>query len=213
MGSHLRLRFEQKAKLLKKAIAQANNVELAKELESLRVQFSDLKVSNNQLSQHVSILQAQITGEERIKAAFEEFKKYEDDWVFADVVSGGIAKCMNEGPKHTKRLRKYISAGWGVTNNCRLDTPVVCQDVVDHIVPPGYFSKLCHVPNDDFLSQYNINLARQVAMGSHLRLRFEQKAKLLKKAIAQVARRDQSIEARSLMGYRARSTLSCHEVC
>ncbi|GKG49188.1 hypothetical protein Tco_0515640, partial [Tanacetum coccineum] len=29
---------------------------------------------------------------------------------------------------------------WGVTNNCRLDTSDVCQDTVDHIVPPGYFS-------------------------------------------------------------------------
>ncbi|GKG19500.1 hypothetical protein Tco_0376599, partial [Tanacetum coccineum] len=26
---------------------------------------------------------------------------------------------------------------WGVTNNCRLDTPDACQDMVDHIVPPG----------------------------------------------------------------------------
>ncbi|GKD01368.1 hypothetical protein Tco_1171642 [Tanacetum coccineum] len=85
---------------------------------------------------------------------------------------------------------------WGVTNNCRLDTPNVCQDMVDHIVPPGYFSKLRHLPNDDFLSQYNINLARQVAMGSQLKLRFEQEAKLLKKAVAQVARRDQRIQAR-----------------
>ncbi|GJY50154.1 hypothetical protein Tco_0440110 [Tanacetum coccineum] len=42
--------------------------------------------------------------------------------------------------------------GWGVTNNCRLDTPDVCQDMVDHIVPPGYFSELRHLPNDDFLS-------------------------------------------------------------
>ncbi|GKE16657.1 hypothetical protein Tco_1424234 [Tanacetum coccineum] len=51
--------------------------------------------------------------------------------------------------------------GWGVTNSCRLDTPDVCQDVVDHIVPPGYFSELRHLPNDAFLNQYNINLARQ----------------------------------------------------
>ncbi|GJR58022.1 hypothetical protein Tco_1500184 [Tanacetum coccineum] len=86
--------------------------------------------------------------------------------------------------------------GWGVTNNCRLDTPDVCQDMVDHIVPPGYFSVLRHLPNDDFLSQYNINLTQQVAMGSQLRLRFEQEAKLLKKAVAQVARRDQRIQAR-----------------
>nr|GEY91806.1 hypothetical protein [Tanacetum cinerariifolium] len=43
---------------------------------------------------------------------------------------------------------------------------------------------------------YNINLARQVAMGSQLRLRFEQEAKLLRKSVAQVARRDQRIQAR-----------------
>ncbi|GJQ91339.1 hypothetical protein Tco_0002478 [Tanacetum coccineum] len=108
---------------------EAKNAKLVKELESLHVQFSDLRVSNNQLSQQVSTLQAQVTGEERIKAAFEEFKKNEDDWVnsrchrwvighslrlavmkcaestelrqvFADVVSAGIAKGMSEGLKH-----------------------------------------------------------------------------------------------------------------
>ncbi|GKD72044.1 hypothetical protein Tco_1330326, partial [Tanacetum coccineum] len=88
--------------------------------------------------------------------------------------------------------------GWGVTNNCLLDTPEACQDMVDHIVPPGYFSVLRHLPNDDFLGQYNVNLARQVAMGSQLRLRFEQEAKLLKKAVARVARRDQRIQAREV---------------
>nr|GFD11314.1 hypothetical protein [Tanacetum cinerariifolium] len=50
---------------------------------------------------------------------------------------------------------------WGVTNGCRLDTPKACQDLVDHITPPGYFSELRHLHNDDFLKQYNINLARQ----------------------------------------------------
>ncbi|GJW64172.1 hypothetical protein Tco_0116056 [Tanacetum coccineum] len=88
--------------------------------------------------------------------------------------------------------------GWGVTNNCRLDTSEACQDMVDHIVPPEYFLVLRHLPNDDFLSQYNVNLTRQVAMGSQLRLRFELEAKLLKKALARVARRDQRIQAREV---------------
>nr|GFC44657.1 hypothetical protein [Tanacetum cinerariifolium] len=79
---------------------------------------------------------------------------------------------------------------WGVTNGYRLDAPKACQDLVDHIVPPGFFSELRHLHNDDFLKQYNINLERQVTMGSQLRLRFKQKAKLLKKSVAQVARRD-----------------------
>ncbi|GJV57487.1 hypothetical protein Tco_1458492, partial [Tanacetum coccineum] len=86
--------------------------------------------------------------------------------------------------------------GWGVTNNYHLDTPDVCQDMVDHIVLPRYFLKLRHLPNDDFLSQYNINLARQVAMGSQLRLRFEQEVRLLKKATVKIAKRGQRIQAR-----------------
>ncbi|GJX17310.1 hypothetical protein Tco_0218142 [Tanacetum coccineum] len=48
----------------------------------------------------------------------------------------------------------------------------------------------------DFLSQYNMNLAWQVAMGSQLRLRFEQEVGLLKKARAKIAKRDQRIQMR-----------------
>ncbi|GKF94225.1 hypothetical protein Tco_0283925, partial [Tanacetum coccineum] len=69
------------AKVDMKNAAEAKNAELTKELESLRAQFTDLQVSNDLLSQQVSTLQAQVMGEERIKAAFEEFKKYEDDRV------------------------------------------------------------------------------------------------------------------------------------
>nr|GEW97109.1 transposase (putative), gypsy type [Tanacetum cinerariifolium] len=63
---------------------------------------------------------------------------------------------------------------WGVTNGSLLDTPEACHDL------------------------YNINLAWQVAMGSQHCLRFEQEAKLLRKYVAQVARRDQRIQAREL---------------
>ncbi|GJT15281.1 hypothetical protein Tco_0873987 [Tanacetum coccineum] len=58
--------------------------------------------------------------------------------------------------------------------------------------------ELRHLPNDEFLNQYNINLARQVAMGSQLRLRFEQEARLLRKAKARVSKRDQQIQARKV---------------
>ncbi|GKE44753.1 hypothetical protein Tco_1472037 [Tanacetum coccineum] len=84
--------------------------------------------------------------------------------------------------------------GWGVTNNCRLDTPKACQDMIDHTVPPGYFYELHHLPNTEFLGQYNMNLARQVAMGSQLRLRFEQEVRFLKEARTKIARRDQRIQ-------------------
>nr|GEX74379.1 hypothetical protein [Tanacetum cinerariifolium] len=85
---------------------------------------------------------------------------------------------------------------WGVTNGSLLDAPEACQDLVDHTAPPGYFLELRYLHNDDFLKQYNINLAGQVVMGSQLRLRFDQEAKLLKKSVAQVARRDKRIQDR-----------------
>nr|GEY95154.1 hypothetical protein [Tanacetum cinerariifolium] len=87
---------------------------------------------------------------------------------------------------------------WGVTNGSLLDTPEACEDLVDHAAPPGYFSELHHMDNEEFHRQYNVNLARQVVMGSQLRLRFKQEAKLLRKSVAQVARRDKRIQAREL---------------
>ncbi|GKB46650.1 hypothetical protein Tco_0897403 [Tanacetum coccineum] len=99
---------------------------------------------------------------------------------------------------NTSRPRRWdiYQPKWGVTNNYRLDTSDVCKGTVDHIVPPGYFSELRHLSNTDFLSQYNVNLALQVAMGFQLRLRFEQETRLLKKAMAKIAKRDQRIQAR-----------------
>nr|GEV52551.1 transposase (putative), gypsy type [Tanacetum cinerariifolium] len=93
-------------------------------------------------------------------------------------------------------LESIYRPEWGVANGSMLYTPEACQDLVDHVAPLGYFSELRHLHNDNFLRQYNVNLARQVAMGSQLRLRFEQEAKLLKKSVAQVDRRDKRIQAR-----------------
>nr|GEV45222.1 hypothetical protein [Tanacetum cinerariifolium] len=87
---------------------------------------------------------------------------------------------------------------WGVANGSLLDTLEACQDLVDHVAPSGYFFELRHMHNEEFLRQYNVNLAQQVAMGSQLRLRFEQEAKLLRKSVAQVAHRDKKIQAREL---------------
>ncbi|GJS20482.1 hypothetical protein Tco_0449114 [Tanacetum coccineum] len=87
--------FEAEADM--KKAAEAKNVELVKELEGLRVQFSNLQVSNKQLSQQVSSLQAQVTGEERIKAAFEEFKKYEDDKLEKRCMSEGLEYGVKQG--------------------------------------------------------------------------------------------------------------------
>ncbi|GKA56679.1 hypothetical protein Tco_0755751 [Tanacetum coccineum] len=74
-------------------------------------------------------------------------------------------------PLRRRVARRYLSARVG--RNQQLQ-PGLTGGVPRHggsQVPPGYFSELRHLPNTEFLSQYNINLARQVAMGSQLRLR------------------------------------------
>nr|GEW38135.1 hypothetical protein [Tanacetum cinerariifolium] len=58
------------------------------------------------------------------------------------------------------------------------------MDMMDHIVPPGYFSELRHLPNDEFLNQYNTTMARQVAMGSQLREKHIKNLKALLEAEA-----------------------------
>nr|GFA22928.1 hypothetical protein [Tanacetum cinerariifolium] len=65
---------------MKKA-AEDKSTGLIKELEDLRARFSDLQVGNEHLSQQVATLQVQVSGEEKLKAAFEEFKRYEDERV------------------------------------------------------------------------------------------------------------------------------------
>nr|GEW96326.1 hypothetical protein [Tanacetum cinerariifolium] len=166
MGSQLRLRFEQEAKLLKKSVAlvarqdkriqareneiknletlleaetdmkktaEVKNVKLSNELENLRALFSYLQVSNDRLSQQVSTLQTQrcVEMDARLDALSIDFdeelyphmltaiighrwvirhglrlavmkcdESIELRQVFADVVSAGIAKGMNEGLKY-----------------------------------------------------------------------------------------------------------------
>nr|GEU43738.1 transposase (putative), gypsy type [Tanacetum cinerariifolium] len=65
---------------MKKA-AEDKSAVLIKELEDLHAQFSDLQVGNEHLSQQVATLQEQVSGEEKLKAMFEEFKRYEDERV------------------------------------------------------------------------------------------------------------------------------------
>nr|GFD07921.1 hypothetical protein [Tanacetum cinerariifolium] len=111
-----------------------------------------------------------------------------DPLAFADAPSSqGIAIAEDPGSENASSPIEVLSPGsvyrpeWGVTNGSLLDTPEACQGELKDAAPPGYFTELRHMSNDKFLQQYNVNLARQVAMGSQLRLRFEQEAKLLKK--------------------------------
>ncbi|GJS54918.1 hypothetical protein Tco_0628280 [Tanacetum coccineum] len=77
------LEAQLEAEINMKKAAKVKNSEVTKELEDLRMRFSGLEVGNAQLSQQVFVLQAQVMGEEKIMAAFEVFKKHEDERVNA----------------------------------------------------------------------------------------------------------------------------------
>nr|GEV92731.1 hypothetical protein [Tanacetum cinerariifolium] len=94
-----------------------------------------------------------------------------DPLSFADGPSSqGVAAAGDPKPENVSSPAEVGSPGsvyrpeWGVTNGSLLDTPETCQDLVDHVAPPGYFFELRHMQNEDFFGQYNINLARQMAI-------------------------------------------------
>nr|GEV93997.1 hypothetical protein [Tanacetum cinerariifolium] len=84
-------------------------------------------------------------------------------WSSQGVAAVGDPKSENvSSPAEVGSPGSVYRPEWGVTNGSLLDTPEACQDLVDHVAPSGYFSELRHMHNEDFLRQYNINLARQV---------------------------------------------------
>nr|GEY68313.1 putative reverse transcriptase domain-containing protein [Tanacetum cinerariifolium] len=99
---------------MKKA-AKDKSAGLIKELEDLRARFSDLQVGNKHLSQQVATLQEQVSGEEKLKAAFEEFKRYEDErveqrWVIGHGLRLDMMKCA-ESLEMRKAFTNVVYAG------------------------------------------------------------------------------------------------------
>nr|GFA36212.1 transposase (putative), gypsy type [Tanacetum cinerariifolium] len=115
MGSQLRLRIQARELEIKnlevlleteagiKRAAEEKSAGLSQELERMRAQFSELQVSNERLSQQVDSLQQQVSGEESLKAAFEDYKRHQDQMVeqrCAEMDARLDAMSMSEGLKH-----------------------------------------------------------------------------------------------------------------
>ncbi|GKA25864.1 hypothetical protein Tco_0711973 [Tanacetum coccineum] len=120
LGTQLRLRFEQEVRLLKKARAQnletlleaefdmkkateAKNAELAKELESLRAKFSDLKLNNNQLSAAMCLpLPTQAVSAHVVRGRSQQGLA----WVFGALATPWLAKGgINPGVSNNKLVK------------------------------------------------------------------------------------------------------------
>nr|GEX48719.1 hypothetical protein [Tanacetum cinerariifolium] len=97
------------------------------------------------------------------------------------------------GSSHGGKSLAAIQLSLASTASMPEDAPIEVNDpdLLSFADPPTR-------PPADVTQQYNVNLTRQVAMGSQLCLRFEQEAKLLRKSVVQVARQDRRIQAREL---------------
>ncbi|GKC23517.1 hypothetical protein Tco_1025667, partial [Tanacetum coccineum] len=70
-------------------------------------------------------------------------------------------------------LELEVGAFWNITNNARIDNPVTCRNLLDHVTPLGYWAALRNQHDAGFLDSFNINSAQHVCMVSELRLRYE----------------------------------------
>ncbi|GJS81626.1 hypothetical protein Tco_0748167 [Tanacetum coccineum] len=77
--------------------------------------------------------------------------------------AGGVGTSRNDVEASTS----------SVTNGARVDNPALCQNLLDHITPPGYLVALHNQSNASFLDSFNINSAQHTCMLYELRLRYE----------------------------------------
>nr|GEW44561.1 hypothetical protein [Tanacetum cinerariifolium] len=63
-------------------------------------------------------------------------------------------------------LNVYVP-NWSVTNNARIDNPVTCRNLLDHVTSPGYLAMLRNQHDAGFLDSFNINSAQHVAWFSN----------------------------------------------
>nr|GEY46117.1 transposase (putative), gypsy type [Tanacetum cinerariifolium] len=60
-------------------------------------------------------------------------------------------------------LNVYVP-NWNVTNNARIDNPAICQNLLDHVTPPGYRAALHNQHDTAFLNAVNINSAQHATV-------------------------------------------------
>nr|GEU38705.1 hypothetical protein [Tanacetum cinerariifolium]GEU38718.1 hypothetical protein [Tanacetum cinerariifolium] len=66
----------------------------------------------------------------------------------------------------------YVYNG-DVTNNARMDDPVMCKSLVDYVPLPRYWASLHNLSDTDFLDRVNLNSAQHVCMVFELRICYE----------------------------------------
>ncbi|GJU10944.1 hypothetical protein Tco_1133340 [Tanacetum coccineum] len=70
-------------------------------------------------------------------------------------------------------LRQVYIPKWNVINDSVLDDPNVCQGMVDHLAPLGFFSQLWGMDFEQLLAEFNVGTACYVCFSAEIRMRLE----------------------------------------
>nr|GFA97128.1 hypothetical protein [Tanacetum cinerariifolium] len=103
-----------------KKVVEDRSAGLSQELENMCAQFSDLQVSNKRLSQQVATLQKQVSGKEKLKAAFEEFKRQQDERVEQRCVEMDALSIDFDEELYPHMLTAIASRRWVIGRGLRL---------------------------------------------------------------------------------------------
>ncbi|GKB66316.1 hypothetical protein Tco_0927728, partial [Tanacetum coccineum] len=126
--------------------------------------------------------------EVRNKSAFLD----DSDTVFAKVFRVNPFEAFKSGSSKTdgfvvsqnadNQSPQYIyQPKWDVSNDFALDDLELCRSFINNIAPPGFFSQLRNMDDDQFLSEFNVGASRHAAMNFELRVRYERALRLKRK--------------------------------
>ncbi|GKE23802.1 hypothetical protein Tco_1435314 [Tanacetum coccineum] len=74
-------------------------------------------------------------------------------------------------------LQKVYVSRWSVTNGSRLDNTRECREMVDEFAPSRFFASIRGMEHDQLFGEFNMGLARQLALGAEVRMRAEHNIK------------------------------------
>ncbi|GJS47075.1 hypothetical protein Tco_0597196 [Tanacetum coccineum] len=97
---------------------------------------------------------------------------------------------------------------WNITNDSLLDDAFFCHTLVDRVAPLAFFSDLRTMGYDQLFIEFNVGAARQICLGSVVRLRTEHELELKEKLRVKYAARGKLLEERDLEIFELKSKLA-----
>ncbi|GKE72698.1 hypothetical protein Tco_1534739 [Tanacetum coccineum] len=107
----------------------------------------------------------------------------------------------------SEEKRWYVSR-WNITNDSLLDNGFSCRTLVDRVAPLAFFSSLHSMDCDQLYTEFNVEAARQICLGSEVRSHADHELELKEKIKAKYAASGKLLEEKDLEILRLNSQLA-----